>query len=52
MGSHAQFVNARLVELGYARAYPFPPNTAHEALFAALERQAVIGGQGLWGVCG
>ena len=51
-GSHAQFVNARLVELGYARAYPFPPNTAHEALFAALERQAAIGGQGLWGMCG
>ena len=47
-----QFVNARLVELGYARAYPFPPNTAHEALFAALERQAAIGGQGLWGACG
>jgi len=51
-GPHALFVNARLVELGLARAYPFPPNTAHEALFAALERQAAIGGQGLWGVCG
>ena len=51
-GPHAQFVNARLVELGYGRAYPFPPNTAHEALFAALERRAAIGGQGLWGVCG
>ena len=45
-------MNARLVRLGYARAYPFPPNTAHEALFAALERPAAVGGQGLWGVCG
>jgi micrococcal nuclease len=46
------FVNARLVELGYARAYPFPPNTAHEALFAALERRAAVGGRGLWSACG
>jgi micrococcal nuclease len=46
------FVNARLVELGYARAYPFPPNTAHQALFAALERRAAIAGRGLWGACG
>jgi endonuclease YncB( thermonuclease family) len=46
------FVNARLVELGYARAFPFPPNTAHEALFAALERRAAIAGRGLWAACG
>lgn len=50
-GRHAQFVNARLVELGYARAYPFPPNTAHEALFAALERAAAVAGRGLWSSC-
>ena len=48
----AEFVNARLVELGYARAYPFPPNTAHEALFSALERRAALRGRGLWGACG
>ena len=48
----AEFVNARLVELGYARAYPFPPNTAHEGLFAALERRAALRGRGLWGACG
>jgi micrococcal nuclease len=48
----AEFVNARLVELGYARAYPFPPNTAHEALFSALERRAALGARGLWGACG
>ena len=67
-----EFVNGRLVELGYARAYPFPPNTparplagspgaggaratirpAHEALFAALERRAALGGRGLWVACG
>ena len=52
VGRGGGFVNARLVELGYARAYPFPPNTAHEALFAALERRAAIGGRGLWGACG
>jgi micrococcal nuclease len=51
-GRSGLFVNARLVELGYARAYPFPPNTAHEALFAALERRAAIAGRGLWGACG
>lgn len=51
-GPHAQFVNAQLVELGYARAYPFPPNTAHEALFATLERRAALGGRGLWAACG
>lgn len=48
----AEFVNGRLVELGYARAYPFPPNTAHEALFAALERRAALEGRGLWLACG
>jgi endonuclease YncB( thermonuclease family) len=52
VGRGGGFVNARLVELGYARAYPFPPNTAHEALFAALERRAAIGGRGLWGAFG
>ena len=51
-GHGGGFVNARLVELGYARAYPFPPNTEHQALFAALERRAAIGGRGLWAACG
>ncbi len=51
-GRPGGFVNARLVQLGYARAYPFPPNTAHEALFAALERRAAIAGRGLWSACG
>jgi micrococcal nuclease len=51
-GPRVAFVNARLVELGYARAYPFPPNTAHEALLATLEREAALAGRGLWGACG
>ena len=51
-GRRGAFVNARLVELGYARANPFPPNTEHEALFAALERRAAIAGRGLWTACG
>ncbi|HSD01080.1 MAG TPA: thermonuclease family protein [Gaiellales bacterium] len=51
-GRSGLFVNARLVELGFARAFPFPPNTAHEPLFAALERRAAIAGRGLWSACG
>jgi micrococcal nuclease len=50
-GPRRVFVNAELVRRGYARSYPFPPNTAHAALFAALERSAAVAGRGLWGVC-
>jgi micrococcal nuclease len=50
-GRSPVFLNARLVELGYARAYPFPPNTAHAALFAGLERRAALAGRGLWTAC-
>jgi micrococcal nuclease len=50
-GSHPLFVNAELVRRGYARSYPFPPNTAHSALFAGLERAAAVAGRGLWGAC-
>jgi micrococcal nuclease len=50
-GRGGVFVNARLVELGYAKAYPFPPNTEHQPLFTALERRAAIGGRGLWSAC-
>jgi micrococcal nuclease len=42
-------VNATLVRLGLARAYPFRPNTRHAALFARLERRARAAGRGLWG---
>jgi endonuclease YncB( thermonuclease family) len=50
-GRRPLFVNAELVRLGYARTYPFPPNTAHAALFAGLERAAAVAGRGLWHAC-
>ena len=50
-GPRPLFVNAELVRRGYARSYPFPPNTAHAALFAALERSAAVAGKGLWHAC-
>ncbi len=50
-GARSLFVNAELVRQGYARTYPFPPNTAHAALFAALERSAAVAGRGLWHAC-
>jgi micrococcal nuclease len=46
------FVNARLVELGYARTLSIPPNTAHAGELAGLERRAALAGRGLWGACG
>jgi len=42
-------VNAELVRRGLARAYPFAPNTRHEALFARLEAAARTRGVGRWG---
>ena len=45
------FVNAALVRDGYARPYPFRPNTAHAALLARLADRAGRLGKGLWGRC-
>jgi micrococcal nuclease len=45
------FVNAALVRDGYARPYPFRPNTAHAALLARLADRAGRLGKGLWGSC-
>lgn len=50
-GQRPLFVNAVLVQRGFARTYPFPPNTAHAALFAGLERSAAVAGRGLWHAC-
>jgi len=50
-GKRPLFVNAVLVQRGYARTYPFPPNTAHAALFAEFERSAAVAGRGLWRAC-
>ncbi len=46
-----RFVNAALVRGGYARPYPFPPNTSHARLFARLADEAGRRGVGLWGHC-
>jgi micrococcal nuclease len=42
--------NEELVEQGYAQAYPYPPNTAHAAMFAAAQRRARAVGLGIWGL--
>jgi len=42
------FVNAYLVEQGYARAVTFPPDVKYAELFLQLEREAREAGRGLW----
>ena len=42
-------VNARLMALGAAEQFPYPPNTLHRAEFARLERQAMRARRGQWG---
>lgn len=44
------FVNAALVESGYARVMTVPPNVRHADLFQRLERQARERDAGLWGL--
>ncbi|NLY75980.1 MAG: nuclease [Firmicutes bacterium] len=44
------FVNAWLVEHGYARVMTVPPNVKYAELFLELERKARECGRGLWGV--
>lgn len=43
------FVNARLVEMGLARARAYPPNTRLQARLEAAEGAARAAGRGLWG---
>lgn len=45
------FVNARLVEEGYARAIVIPPNVKHATMLRNLERSARAADRGLWGAC-
>ena len=45
------FLNHALVELGYARAYPFEPNTLFSAHFAELASLAQQTNRGMWGFC-
>ncbi len=42
------FVNAWLVENGYAMVMTVPPNVKYEALFPKLQREAREAGRGLW----
>ncbi len=42
------FVNAWLVENGYAQVMTVPPNVKHQALFLKLQREAREAGRGLW----
>ena len=42
------FVNAKLVEEGYARIATFPPNVKHAELFLRLEQEARKFNRGLW----
>lgn len=42
------FVNLKLVQDGYARAYPFPPNVRYRDLFALAEQEARRKCLGIW----
>lgn len=46
------FLNAALVENGYARTMTIRPNVRHAATLRALERRARADGRGLWAACG
>jgi len=42
------FVNAWLVEHGFAQVMTVPPNVKHQELFLKLQREARDNGRGLW----
>ncbi len=42
------FVNAWLVENGYAMVMTFPPNVKHQELFLKLQQEAREAKRGLW----
>lgn len=44
------FVNAELVEQGYAQVMTVPPNVRYQDLFLQLQREAREAGRGLWGL--
>lgn len=44
------FVNAHLVEQGYAQVLTYPPDVKYQELFLQLQRQAREAGRGLWSV--
>lgn len=46
-----QFVNATLLEEGYATTLPIQPNTRYAKLFKVLENEARTNNRGLWQAC-
>ena len=49
--SDGLFVNAALVEQGYAQPATYPPNVAHAGQFAVLGARARQSNAGLWNAC-
>jgi micrococcal nuclease len=45
------FVNREIVEQGYARPLPYPPNTTHADTFVSAARRAEHADLGLWSAC-
>jgi micrococcal nuclease len=45
------FVNAELLERGYATTLTIPPNDRYADQFARLEKEASAAGRGLWAEC-
>lgn len=45
------FINGVLIDEGFARPYPFPPNTTFATEFAAGAELAKSNGTGLWSAC-
>lgn len=49
--SDGAFLNAQLVERGYAQVLTVPPNVRYADRFLALQRRARERGAGLWSAC-
>jgi micrococcal nuclease len=47
----SDFINAKLLQGGYARTIEIAPNTSKADYFAGLERVAIRTKRGLWGTC-
>ena len=41
-------INLEMVRIGYAEAYPYPPNTKYASLFESAEIEARTSGIGMW----
>lgn len=44
-------VNQELVRLGFAKAFPYPPDVKYQDLFSKAEQEAKENQRGLWGSC-